>query len=188
MSVESCFKWIQLNSIFSVHLIFFANMSVSFFAVLLIFCFWSTVFWFCLCSQGGQLGLLSKDVTKREEIRIQTLWPNSPVRILQYSLWVVNDLAQYHTYWVSLFSHAGVSLFLMPALAAWCYVVRSAIVHNMTIVLSHKIHAIQADLSCVWRISNYLRELLCRLCQDHCTPSFHDPVFFCLRNAIKWPF
>jgi hypothetical protein len=161
-------------------------MSVSFFAVPLIFCFWSTVFWFCLCSQGGQLGLLSKDVTKREEIRIQTLWPNSPVRILQYSLWVVNDLTQYHTYWVSLFSHAGVSLFshagvslfLMPALAAWCYVVRSAFVHNMTIGLSLKIYAIQADLSCVWRISNYLRELLYRVCQDHCTPCFHDPVFF----------
>jgi len=136
------------------HLIFFANMSVSFFAVLLIFCFWSTVFRSCLCSQGGQLGLLSKDVTKREEIRNQTLWPNSPVRILQYSLWVVNDLAQYHTYWVSLFSHAAVSLFLMPALAAWCYVVRSALVYNMTIGLSLKIHAIQADLSCVLRISN----------------------------------
>lgn len=144
----------------------------------LIFCFWSTVFWFCLCSQGGQLGLLSKDVTKRGEIRIQTLWPNSPVRILQYSLWVVNDLTQYHTYWVSLFSHAGVSLFLMPALAAWCYIVRSAFVHNMTIGLSLKIYAIQADLSCVWRISNYLQELLYRVCQDHCTPCFHDPVFF----------
>ncbi len=117
-----------------------------------------------------------KRCNKERRDKNSNLWPNSPVWISQYSLWVVNDLAQYYTYWVSLFSHAGVSLFLMPALATWCYVVRSAIVHNMTIGLSLKILAIQADLSCVWRISNYLRELLYRLCQDHCTPSFHDPV------------